>query len=119
MKDMMDRRQFAKMLGVAAGTMWIGGCSAADLFGASSASNGDSSYSVARLGDTHFDAEPSSVYHSLYAEARKGSKVHYDEFRRNGEMLAKMFAEKWIPMEEKYFDAFSIKERADIVISTE
>lgn len=40
-------------------------------------------------------------------------------FRRNGEMLAKMFAEKWIPMEEKYFDAFSIKERADIVISTE
>ena len=40
-------------------------------------------------------------------------------FKRNGEMLAKMFAEKWIPMEEKYFDAFSIKERADIVISTE
>ena len=40
-------------------------------------------------------------------------------FRRNGEMLAKMFAEKWIPMEEKYFDAFSIKESADIVISTE
>ena len=40
-------------------------------------------------------------------------------FIRNGEMMAKMFAEKWIPMEEKYFDAFSIKEGSHIVVSTE
>lgn len=89
MKGMMNRRQFAKMVGAAAGTAWLGGCRAADFFGVSSASDGDSSYSVAILGDTHFDAEPSSVYHSHYAEASKGSKVHYDEFRRNGEMWRK------------------------------
>lgn len=38
---------------------------------------------------------------------------------RNGEKFAKMFEEKWIPMEEKYFDAFSVKENSHIVITTE
>lgn len=38
---------------------------------------------------------------------------------RNGERFAKLFAERWIPMEEKYFDAFSVKENSDVVITTE
>ncbi len=33
---------------------------------------------------------------------------------RNGRQMIKEFAEKWIPMEERYFKAFSIKEKADI-----
>lgn len=35
---------------------------------------------------------------------------------REGEEKAKAFKEKWIPMEEKYFEKFSIKERCDIVV---
>lgn len=33
--------------------------------------------------------------------------------RRNGERMARMFAERWIPMEEKYFEAYGIRERAE------
>lgn len=44
-------------------------------------------YSIVILGDTHFDAEPTSVYHSLYVEPNERRyKVHYAEFLRNGEM---------------------------------
>lgn len=35
---------------------------------------------------------------------------------RNGEEAAKIFASRWIPMEEKYFAAFGIKEKADFVL---
>lgn len=35
---------------------------------------------------------------------------------RNGEAMAGMFARRWIPLEEAYFDAFQVKKRADIVI---
>lgn len=35
---------------------------------------------------------------------------------RGGRQALQVFCERWIPMEEKYFEAFSIKERADIVI---
>ena len=35
---------------------------------------------------------------------------------RNGEAMAKMFKERWIPMEEAYYQAFNIKQNADIVI---
>ncbi len=47
------------------------------------------SYSVAILGDTHFDAEPASVYHSHYNESNKHAKIHHEEFARNGEMWRK------------------------------
>ena len=47
---------------------------------------GDGRYSVAILGDTHYDAEPESVYHSHYDESNKWAKVQHEEFRRNGEM---------------------------------
>lgn len=43
-------------------------------------------YSVAVLGDTHYDAEPESVYHSHYDESNKWAKIQHEEFRRNGEM---------------------------------
>ena len=34
--------------------------------------------------------------------------------RRNGEEKAKQFAEKWIPLEEKYFEAFDLQARCDM-----
>ena len=43
-------------------------------------------YSVAILGDTHYDAEPESVYHSNYDESNRWAKIQHGEFRRNGEM---------------------------------
>ena len=46
----------------------------------------DRSYGVAVLGDTHYDAEPESLYHSHYDESNRYAKVQHDEFRRNGEM---------------------------------
>lgn len=36
--------------------------------------------------------------------------------KRNGEEAAKIFASRWIPMEEAYFAAFGIKEKADFVL---
>lgn len=35
--------------------------------------------------------------------------------KRNGEAAAKIFQEKWIPMEEKYFEQFHIREKCDII----
>ena len=35
--------------------------------------------------------------------------------KRNGEAMAHAFQNRWIPMEESYFNAFSIAERADSV----
>ena len=43
-------------------------------------------YAVALLGDTHYDAEPESVYHSHYDESNRWAKIQHEEFRRNGEM---------------------------------
>ncbi len=44
-------------------------------------------YSVVILGDTHFDAEPASVYHSNYNEPVEWlNRVQRQEFARNGEM---------------------------------
>lgn len=43
-------------------------------------------YAVAVLGDTHYDAEPESVYHSHYDVSKRNAKIHRKEFVRNGEM---------------------------------
>lgn len=72
----MDRRGFLKG---AAGALGIAGCRR--LF-----ETPFGRYSVAVLGDTHFDAEPESVYHSHYDESNRWAKVQHEEFRRNGEM---------------------------------
>ncbi|MBQ3005643.1 MAG: hypothetical protein IJD88_06890, partial [Clostridia bacterium] len=37
---------------------------------------------------------------------------------RNGEKMLKLFKEKWIPMEENYFNAFDIETLADIKLNT-
>ena len=56
-----------------------------------------------------------------YADLRVFSTVDADEqmariLRRNGERMAEMFRTRWIPMEEKYFNHFGIREKADIVL---
>ena len=43
-------------------------------------------YSVAVLGDTHYDTAPESVYHAHYDESNPHSRIQRSEFRRNGEM---------------------------------
>ena len=48
---------------------------------------GSGDYSVVILGDTHFDTEPASVYHSNYNEKVEWlNRVQRAEFARNGEM---------------------------------
>lgn len=37
---------------------------------------------------------------------------------RNGEEMLRMFISRWIPMEEKYSEAFGIREKADYIIRT-
>lgn len=36
--------------------------------------------------------------------------------QRNGEEKLKIFKEKWIPLEDAYFEAFGIKDKCDIII---
>lgn len=50
-------------------------------------STDEKAYSVVLLGDTHFDTEPASVYHSDYNEPTEWlNRVQRAEFARNGEM---------------------------------
>lgn len=37
---------------------------------------------------------------------------------RNGEEMVRMFENRWIPLEEAYFDAYRVKEKADLVIGS-
>lgn len=37
---------------------------------------------------------------------------------RNGPELSKRFQELWIPLENRYFDAYHIKEHCNIILST-
>lgn len=75
-----SRREFVKLAG-AAGAFGIAGCA-----GFRYDKPRGLRYAVAILGDTHFDAEPESVYHSHYDESNKWAKVQHEEFKRNGEM---------------------------------
>lgn len=38
--------------------------------------------------------------------------------KRNGEQMLERFKNEWIPMEEKYFEAFNIAQKSDIIINT-
>ena len=56
-----------------------------------------------------------------YSDLRVFSTVEETEqmariLLRNGERMAEMFRTRWIPMEEKYFSAFGIRERADLCL---
>ena len=75
----LTRRSFIEGAAATAWAPLMGGCC---LPGGACARK----YSVAILGDTHYDAEPESVYHSHYDESNKWAKVQHEEFRRNGEM---------------------------------
>ena len=49
--------------------------------------SGGKSYSMIILGDTHFDADPPSIYHAHYNEPNERlNKIQRGEFARNGEM---------------------------------
>ena len=37
---------------------------------------------------------------------------------RNGENGVKVFREKWIPLEEKYFETFKVKEKCELIIGS-
>lgn len=59
-------------------------------------------------------------YLGAYADLRVFLTVEPDEqlrriTARNGAEKAAVFKEKWIPLEEKYFDSFPIKENADFI----
>ena len=68
-------------------------------------------------------AEGSYSHHPAFADAfdlRVFLVVDEEErkqriIKRNGEM-SKMFFIRWIPLENRYFEAFGIEEKADIVI---
>ena len=56
-----------------------------------------------------------------YADLRVFCTVDTDEqmrriLARNGERMAARFRDEWIPMEEKYFSAFGIRESTDMII---
>ena len=80
----MDRRSF--LLLSSAGLLdFAVGSSLSTLKAKESGLNGK--YSIVMLGDTHFDTEPASVYHSNYNEKVEWlNRVQRAEFARNGEM---------------------------------
>ena len=76
----MDRRDFLKF----SATGLAGLCLVPQI--AEAAAKGGR-YSIVILGDTHFDTEPASVYHSDYNEPVEWlNRVQRGEFARNGEM---------------------------------
>jgi len=79
----MKRREFLTL--TATGIVGLGLCS----FPLPALAKGkkEKEYSLIILGDTHFDTEPSTVYHADYLKnTDKISKGHVAEFARNGEM---------------------------------
>lgn len=81
--ETMDRRDFLNISALGLAGLAVPG-GAAELFAKSS---GSKSYNVVILGDTHFDTEPASVYHSHYNEPVEWlNRVQRAEFARNGEM---------------------------------
>lgn len=56
-----------------------------------------------------------------YADIKAFSHVEPEEQlrrieRRNGAQAVKIFSERWIPLEENYFDALQIPQKADIIL---
>ncbi len=75
----IERRGFIKAAAATVGLSCVSGCGTL-------AGLCRRDYSVAVLGDTHYDAEPESVYHSHYDESNKWAEIQHKEFKRNGEM---------------------------------
>lgn len=56
-----------------------------------------------------------------YAQMKVFTSISPEEqmariLRRNGERMAEMFRSRWIPMEEQYFHAFGVGEKADLCL---
>lgn len=81
----MDRRTF---LGLSAsGLVGLGLTGPSTLLEGKTLPRGGGRYSVVVIGDTHYDVEPESVYHSCYNEPVEWlNRVQRGEFARNGEM---------------------------------
>ena len=75
----IDRRTFLRTGASALGAAAVGGCR--------SLSGNDGTYSVSILGDTHFDAAPSSVYHAKWVPRHRNDwRDRQNEFARNAEI---------------------------------
>lgn len=58
-------------------------------------------------------------YYDLKLFCRVGSARQVERVRaRNGESGLKAFTERWIPLENKYFDALNIEKSCDFIIDT-
>ena len=78
----MERRDFLKISATG-----LAGLCLSDEMNLLEAASRNAPYSVVLLGDTHYDTEPASVYHSFYNEPTEWlNKVQRAEFARNGEM---------------------------------
>lgn len=83
----MDRRKFLAALAAAAMAALSPVVSMAGGPSVKNIKDAGDAYSVVILGDTHFDTEPASVYHSDYNEKVEWlNRVQRAEFARNGEM---------------------------------
>lgn len=81
----MDRRDFLQLSAFGLAGLAFSGIPALGRTRKGGKADGD--YSMVVIGDTHYDTEPSSVYHSQYVDySPKRGKVHRAEFVRNGEM---------------------------------
>lgn len=81
----MDRREFLSVSAASLAGLALFGIP--DSSCAKASSRNPRKYSIVILGDTHFDTEPASVYHSFYNEPVEWlNRVQRAEFARNGEM---------------------------------
>ncbi len=81
----MDRREFISVSAASLAGLALFGIP--DSSFAKASSRNPRKYSIVILGDTHFDTEPASVYHSFYNEPVEWlNRVQRAEFARNGEM---------------------------------
>ena len=81
----MDRREFLSVSAASLAGLALFGIP--DSSFAKASSRNPRKYSIVILGDTHFDTEPASVYHSFYNEPVEWlNRVQRAEFARNGEM---------------------------------
>lgn len=81
----MDRREFLTYSATGMAGLCLAGTPLSAM--ATTGKKKTKEYSVVMLGDTHFDTEPDTVYHSLYNEPVQWlNDVQRKEFARNGEM---------------------------------
>lgn len=83
----MDRRDFLRVSATGLASLGLASVVPAPLEAMGRGSRKDREYNIIILGDTHYDAEPPSVYHSHYDEKVEWlNRVQRAEFARNGEM---------------------------------